>query len=585
MKKQRFLTVSLNGTVIYILVLIFLSIIYSKLVILVPKFIEYALDGVVFQNEHLIPDSISYFFYSDSWQSKIVVLTICLVIVNLCIFLVSYIKSKFVTYFNLKVNENIKYTVLQHVPNISYLNYSKINKADITQRVNSDAEIYADFFKSIIDLFLDTIFIIGFSIQEIFKLSSIVGIFIIVVCVLITILSLWYFKVSRLFVEDVFDQNKKVIQKINNALVHSKMIKAFNRQEEEKSLFIKENDQYKKSEVKLAKIKVIYRITSHTIRNFKAPFILLVGSIMVVNGDLTLVGIALLLTYSTTITSYVYSVVEKLQNLNDFLVAYKRLNQLLQVKEEDYSKEIVTLEGNIKFENVSIMIDDKVYLKNLNFEIKKGDNVSIVGDNGSGKTLLVKTLLGFYPYQGNIYIGNTNLKDINQKSIRKYIGIVLQDSYIFNTSIKNNITMINRKLNQKEMKQLCKMACLDQDINSLKEKYDYVLESNGSNLSGGQKQRLSIVRTLANKESEFVIFDDSLSKLDSSTKLEILNHLIEMSKGAIIVSHDRSIIERCNHVLFINHGSGIYDTHSNLLRNPNYSKLIDVDDDMILEGD
>lgn len=584
MKKKNFLKVSLNGTFGYIILVIVMSIIYSKMVIIVPKFVEYFLDGVIFKNESIIPNYISFFFFNSSWQSKIFVLTVYLVLINICIFLVSYIKSKIGTLFNLKINENIKKSVLDHIPKIGYLEYSKIKKSDITQRVNSDAQIYSDFFNSIINLFLDTIFIIGFSIQEIMKLSSLIGIFIFTICMLIILLSLWYFKISRPLVKDIVDKNENVIKKTTNSIINSKMLKAFNRQDYEKEDFKKINDQYKKSDIKLAKINVIYGITTHTLRNFKEPFILLVGGILVVKGDLTLVGVMLLITYSTKITAYIYNSVVKLQNLNEFLVAYKKLSNLMNVVEEDNIRKVKELDGNIIFENVSIIINDKIYLKNLNFEIKKNENVAIIGDNGSGKTLIAKTILGFYKYTGNIYIGNTNIKEVSQKSIRKYIGIVLQDTYMFNGSIKNNINVANKNLTNEDLLKLCKISCLESDIALFDDKYDHILENNGSNISGGQKQRIAIARTLA-MNTEYIIFDDSLSKLDSSTKLEILNNLIKINKGTIIISHDRNVVEKCNHVLFIENNNIIYDTHSNLLNNPNYSKFIDADDNIILEED
>ena len=584
MKKKNFLKVSLKGTFVYIILVIVMSIIYSKMVIIVPKFIEYFLDGVIFKNESIIPNYISLFFFNSSWQSKIFVLTVYLILINICIFFVSYVKSKIGTLFNLKINENIKKSVLNHIPKIEYLEYSKIKKSDITQRVNNDAQIYSDFFNSIINLFLDTIFIIGFSIQEIMKLSSLIGIFIFIICMLIILLSLWYFKISKPLVKDIVDKNENVIKKTTNSIINSKMLKAFNRQDDEKEDFKKINDQYKKNDIKLAKINVIYGITTHTLRNFKEPFILLVGGILVVKGDLTLVGVMLLITYSTKITTYIYNSVIKLQNLNEFLVAYKKLSNLMNVIEEDNIKKVRKLEENIIFENVSIIINDKIYLKNLNFEIKKNENIAIIGDNGSGKTLIAKTILGFYNYTGNIYIGNTNIKEVNPKSIRKYIGIVLQDTYIFNDSIKNNINVANKKLTNDDIVKLCKISCLENDILLFDDKYDHLLENNGGNISGGQKQRIAIARTLA-MNTEYIIFDDSLSKLDSSTKLEILNNIIKMNKGTIIISHDRNVVEKCNHVLFIENNNVIYDTHSNLLNNPNYSRFIDVDDNVILEED
>ena len=120
--------------------------------------------------------------------------------------------------------------------------------------------------------------------------------------------------------------------------------------------------------------------------------------------------------------------------------------------------------------------------------------------------MIAKTLLGFYNYTGNIYIGNTNIKEVNQKSIRKYIGIVLQDTYIFNDSIKNNINVTNKNLTDDDITRLCKISCLGKDIEEFDDKYNHILENNGSNISGGQKQRIAIARTLAMNTIYYINF-------------------------------------------------------------------------------
>ena len=203
------------------------------------------------------------------------------------------------------------------------------------------------------------------------------------------------------------------------------MLKIFNRRDKEIEDFSKMNSEYKRKDIKLAKMKVLYGIGTHNLRNFKEPFILLWGGILVVKGELTLATISVLLTYSTKILDYVYKSVDKLKTVNEFIVAYKKLSGLMKLEEDKEINPEIKLDGDIIFENVAIKLNDNTILHDLNFTIKKNENVAIIGDNGSGKTVISKTILGFYDYTGNIYVGKLNIKDINKKSLRDYIGMLI----------------------------------------------------------------------------------------------------------------------------------------------------------------
>lgn len=536
-------------------------------------------------NENVIPALISNLFYSESKISKIIILTLILILVNILVFIVSYLKSKINTKFNLKINRNVKEIILKHIPKIEYIKFSSIDKSNVIQRVNNDAATYSEFFNSQINLFFDTIFIVIFAVAQILKLNSTIGIFIGVICFFILFLSIWYFKVSKPLVEDVVEMNKEVINKTTIGIEESKMLKIFNRKDKEIEDFSKMNKEYKRKEIKLAKIQVIYGIGTHTLRNFKEPFILLWGGILVVRGELTLATISILLIYSTKILEYVYQSVDKLKAINEFIVAYKKLAELMKIDEDNETNPDVELDGNITFENVTIKLNDNTILENLNFTINKNENVAIIGDNGSGKTVISKTMLGFYDYTGNIYISKYNIKYVSKKSLRDYIGIVLQDTYLFTDTIKNNINITNRNIDDKKIQEVLNLAEIYEDVKGFDNTINYMIGKGGNNISGGQKQRIAIARNLI-KENKFIIFDDSLSKLDTKTKNNILNNIIEMKKGTIIISHDSEIVKRCDKVLFINNKTIEVSNHQKLMdNNMLYKEIIEISSNKILEDE
>lgn len=583
--KNNFLIKTLKGTKIYIIITLALSAIYSRLIVFVPMFIQYALDGIIMENEDLIPSFIRALFYSDNKINKLIILSLVLILVNIIIFIVNYMKSKINTKFNLKINRNVKQIVLEHIPKLEYMEFSNINKSDVIQRVNNDATTYSEFFNSQINLFFDTIFIIIFAVAQTLQLNTTIGIFIGIICFLIVILSIWFFKVSRPLVEDIVEMNKDVIERTTINVENSKMVKIYNREEKEIQDFKKVNDEYRKKDVKLAKLKIWYRITTHSLRNFKEPFILLFGGILVVRGELTIASLSILLAYATKIMGYVYDTVAKLENINEFIVAYKKLSKLMKYKEDIEKNPDIKLSGDIVFKNVTIKIQGNKVLENLNFTIKQGENIAIIGDNGSGKTIIAKTLIGFYEYTGNIYIGEWDIKKVSKKCLRNYIGVVLQDTYLFTDTIRNNININQKNVNDEKILDVCKMAELYDDIKRFDNNINYLIGKGGNNISGGQKQRIAIARTIL-LDNKFIIFDDSLSKLDRKTKLKILNNIIEMKKGTIIISHDIEVVEKCDKVLFINNKKVKVGTHEELLQNDNqYRQIIEINQNKIFEDE
>lgn len=583
--KNSFLNKTLKGTKFYIILTLILSAIYSRLLVYIPMFIQYALDGVIMEDESVIPNIIRDLFYSNDKISKIIILILALVLVNITVFIVNYLKSKINTKFNLKINRNVKEIVLEHIPKIEYMQFSQIDKSNVIQRVNNDATTYAEFFNSQINLFFDTIFIIIFAVAQTLRLNSTVGLFIAIICGLIVVLSIWYFKVSKPLVEDIVEMNREVINKTTIEIEESKMLKIFNRKDKEIEDFIKLNSEYKRKDVKLAKVKVLYGIGTHTLRNFKEPFILLWGGILVVRGELTLATISILLTYATKILEYVYKSVDKLKAINEFIVAYKKLSNLMNLEEDIEKNPDVELDGDIVFENVSIKLNDNMILENMNFTIKKNKNVAIIGDNGSGKTVISKTLLGLYKYTGNIYIGKYNIENVSKKSLRKYIGVVLQDTYLFTDTIKNNINIANKSIKNEKIVEVLKIADIYEDIKNFEGNINYMIGKGGNNISGGQKQRIAIARTLV-KDNKFIVFDDSLSKLDTKTKLNILNNIIKMQIGTIIISHDSEVVKKCDKVLFINDRTVEVGKHEELMNiNKFYKDIIEVSKNKILEDE
>ncbi len=278
----------------------------------------------------------------------------------------------------------------------------------------------------------------------------------------------------------------------------------------------------------------------------------------------------------------IYVFGDNLEVIDDFQVVTKKINSLLQLKEEHKGNDLYNLDGKIIFSNVSIYVASKVILRNVNFSIDSGEKVAIIGANGSGKSILVKTILGFYKYEGNIYINNHNIKRLNKEDIRKYVELILGESYMFSGSLLENIELDNNKTIE-HIDKIAKECDIKEDIERFENGYDTLIGERGTKLSGGQKQRVCIARSLVNDKS-ILILDEALNKLDNRTRSNVLNNLVNIyrNKTMIFISNDLEIINYVDSIIYIDGITTVMGKHSDLMEhNRNYSNLINISKDII----
>ncbi len=282
------------------------------------------------------------------------------------------------------------------------------------------------------------------------------------------------------------------------------------------------------------------------------------------------------------IFNYLYNFGENLEIIDNFYVVTKKINKLLNLKEEEKQNYSYDLNGEIIFSNVKIYVGNKMILENLNFIIKQGENVAIIGENGSGKSILAKTILGFYEYEGNIYINKHNIKRLSKADIRKYVELILGESYMFCGNIMENITL-NNQIEKQKVDEVVKDCEIMYDINKFKEKYNTLIGEKGIKLSGGQKQRMCIARSLIN-DKPIIVFDEALNKLDNTTRRTILKNLKEKYKNRtmIFISNNLEIIDFVDSVIYIHKNTTTKDTHEALMkRNQDYRNLIQIRENVI----
>lgn len=566
-----------------ILMIVISSGIISFLNVIIAKFIVYIVDGIVMKNIEL-PSYLTMFFYSDDTLSKIIIVAILMIIMAFIISIFNYIRSKYNTMLRLSMNKNIKNLLLKHTTYLEYNKYVGYENSQILQRVSSDSSNYISYINDKLNLFFNTIFYTFFSLNVIIELNFKVCLILSIIILIVIIMSVWYCIKTKSIVNKKVTLSEGLIKKTMNSTYNPKIIKMTNNQKNEIKKFNNNSDEYLKYDIKEIDYLIYYELIASGIKALSVPIIYLFCGIMIINGHMKVGGLMAILTYSTTMLNYFQNVIYAVEGINSFLVPAQRIKEFLNLDEEDLiCKDIVASDyKKIEFRNVSVKFENQVVFEKLNFTIKKGENVYLVGSNGSGKSIITKLLLGFIEYEGDIFIDDIDLKDLNKTKLRENIGLCFQTPYIFSDTIKNNIDCFeNKKI--EEIKKICKICELDQEIEKNPNKYDELLGERGINLSGGQKQRINIARLLI-QNKKVLIFDDVLSKLDNNTKNKIVENLNESFPDNIniFITHDLLRIPKGSRVLFIDDKTVIDSTNTKLQKdNENYKKLIDICENVV----
>ena len=304
-------------------------------------------------------------------------------------------------------------------------------------------------------------------------------------------------------------------------------------------------------------------------------FIIIMGICFLEEGTLTVVNLLVMYLYQNDIFSLMNEITTLRTTLNEYNEISNRILKLEDntkyEKEIFGKKELTDVKGKINFNSVIFGYDKtKPILKNMNFEIKPGETVALVGSENCGKSTIIKLLMRKYDLiNGSITIDDIPINELTKKSLRTNISIVKQDSYIFNMSIKDNLLLVKPNATNKEIDEACKKVDIYDYIMSLPKKYNTIIGTDGVNLSGSQKQKIAIARALL-KDSKILIFDEATSMIDSHTQSEIHEAITKIYKDltVIVISQRLSTIVDCDRILVIDQGRVVAEgKHKNLITN------------------
>ena len=424
---------------------------------------------------------------------------------------------------------------------------------------------------------------------------------IILVCLILLNLFSWYFSIITFFVIlfyiaftfIVTEWRVQIRKKMNDAdnirgqksidsLLNYETVKYFNNENFESSNYDKSLEEYEKFAIKSAislnflnlgqaliisigiigmMILTVYQIQSNEMS---------IGDFIIVNTYLIQLSIPL------NFIGFVYWQIK--QSLVDMENMFTLLNEKTEITDNIDAKDLIISNASVTFKNVSFHYDEKrKIIKDISFKIYPNQTVAIVGPTGAGKSTISKIFFRFYdPTSGTILIDNQDIRKVTQKSLRKQIAVVPQDTVLFNETLFYNISYGNPNSSKEEIVQVTKMAKLHDFIENLPDGYNTIVGERGLKLSGGEKQRVAIARALLKKPKIF-FFDEATSSLDTKTEKEIQNNLENLSKNitTIIIAHRLSTVKNADNIIVLDNGE-IAETgnHKKLLElNGLYSNL------------
>lgn len=465
--------------------------------------------------------------------------------------------------------KQVKHAVFAHIQKLSFSDIDRVGSNTLITRLTSDMNQIQTGVNLTLRLFLRSPFIVAGAVVMAFTIDVEIGIlFVITIIILsVVIFGVMYWCIPKY--RDVQSALDKVLGKTRENLTGVRVIRAFCKEDEEIRDFEKSNKFLTDLSKRVGTVSSLMNPLTYVIVNIGIATLIYKGAIRVEAGALTQGQIVALYNYMSQILVELVKFATMFLNITRSVACGNRVQSILDIEPGMKEVDITTTDSDkmdkniVEFSNVSLNYNGKLSLdseenalNNINFTVKKGETIGVIGGTGSGKTSLVSLIPRFYDAsEGEVRVKGRNVTAYSFKELRKTVAVVLQKASLFKGSIRDNIKWGNENATDEEIMEAVRIACAEDVVNSKEGKLDFVIEQEGRNLSGGQKQRLSIARALVGKP-EILILDDSSSALDYATDLALRKGInaLEYKPTVFIVSQRTSSIMQADKIVVLDDG-------------------------------
>lgn len=465
--------------------------------------------------------------------------------------------------------KQVKHAVFAHIQRLSFLDIDRVGSNTLITRLTSDMNQIQTGVNLTLRLFLRSPFIVAGAVVMAFTIDVEIGILFVITIIILSavIFGVMYWCIPKY--RDVQSALDKVLGKTRENLTGVRVIRAFCKEDEEIRDFEKSNKFLTDLSKRVGTVSSLMNPLTYVIVNIGIAVLIYKGAIKVEDGVLTQGQIVALYNYMSQILVELVKFANMFLNITRSVACGNRVQSILDIEPGMKEGDITTTDSDkideniVEFSNVSLNFNGKLSLdseenalNNINFTVKKGETIGVIGGTGSGKTSLVSLIPRFYDAsEGEVRVKGRNVTAYSFKELRKTVAVVLQKASLFKGSIRDNIKWGNENATDEEIMEAVRIACAEDVVNSKEGKLDFVIEQEGRNLSGGQKQRLSIARALVGKP-EILILDDSSSALDYATDLALRKGInaLEYKPTVFIVSQRTSSIMQADKIVVLDDG-------------------------------
>lgn len=498
--------------------------------------------------------------------------------------------------------KNLRDTLFIHVQKLPMKWHDRNQTGDIIQRCTSDVEVIRGFVVTQLLEVFRTVFLVITSFAMMFsmnvKLSCVVLLFVPVVIVYSTV---FYKLIAKRFtIADEAEGELSTVVQENATGV--RVVRAFGREQFEMERFDEKNKAFASLWIRLGTLSGLYWGIGDLITGLQVVAVIIFGVAQAVNGAISVGEFIAFAAYNSTLVWPIRGLGRILSDMSKAGVSFERVDYIIRSREEAYGEEADGKEAgmsggryDISFQHVTFGYEEgKEVLRDISFTVPQGRTFGVLGGTGSGKSTIIQLLSRLYELEdkgGCIYIGSRKIQDIPIEELRRNIGMVLQEPFLYSRSIRENIAASVPDATMEEIRHAARIACVDEAIMGFPDGYETLVGERGVTLSGGQKQRIAIARMLR-RRTPIMIFDDSLSAVDSQTDYEIRRALKEHMREAtvILISHRVTSLMGADEIMVLSQGRiEECGTHEELIqRNGIYRRIYEIqmsrDDREKMEG-
>lgn len=481
--------------------------------------------------------------------------------------------------------KNMRDSLFCHVQKLPMSWHDHNQTGDIIQRCTSDVEVIRNFVVTQLLEVFRTVFLVAVSFGMMLSMNRKLSLIVLgFVPVVVVYSAVFYRLIARRFT-DADEAEGELSTVVQENATGVRVVRAFGREKFEMDRFREKNDAFAKLWIKLGTLSGLYWGVGDLITGLQVVTVIVLGAVEAVCGNITVGEFVAFASYNTTLVWPIRGLGRILSDMSKAGVSFERVDYIVRGEEEEYGQRDKKEDGektpDIRFSHVHFSYgEEKEVLSDVSFEIPGGTTFGILGGTGSGKSTMVQLLTRLYECEkGKIFVGNREVQDIPLEELRKTVGMVLQEPFLYSRTIRENIEASAPGASLEAIRQAARIACVDDAIMGFPDGYDTLVGERGVTLSGGQRQRIAIARMLL-QNAKVMVFDDSLSAVDAQTDYAIRKELLKNRKDTtmILISHRITTLMGADQILVLNHGKvEELGTHEQLIQGQGiYRKIYEI---------